>query len=245
MAETQLKSSARKAGRAQVFAASDHILKAGRRPTQATLRELLGGGSLQSINRYLAEWYEELGARLSATEPSFADVPAEAASLLQRLWQLARDGARHRAEDDHRAEEDQARNSLVANLTALETINRELVQGRRAADQMVADLRALLVRKEATVETERAESTGLREALARAALQIAALEAQLAESVERAQLRRRGRGRRAKSAKKSPQPSRFKGPRVRRSPRSNRQSRRASPVPNASRTKPRKRRARP
>jgi hypothetical protein len=81
-----------RASRAQVFAAADQALKAGRRPTQDGVRSALGGGSLTSINTHLNEWYADLGARLARAEQPVGGVPPEANELLQQLWWLALKG---------------------------------------------------------------------------------------------------------------------------------------------------------
>ena len=78
-----------KASRVRVFQAADRILRSGRRPTVEAIRELVGGGSPNSVTAYIQDWYQELGSRLVATEEPLVGFPREAVSLLGELWRIA------------------------------------------------------------------------------------------------------------------------------------------------------------
>jgi hypothetical protein len=149
-----------RANRSQVFAAADRALKAGRRPTQDGVRNALGGGSLTSINAYLNEWYADLGARLARAEQPVGGVPPEANELLQQLWWLALKGRSAGAVSGGESEEVRMmraqRDAAMAQSSALQTLNGELTRARANAERALADTRALLMRREAALEEERA-----------------------------------------------------------------------------------------
>ena len=69
-----------KGSRVRVCQAADRVLRSGRRPTVEGIRELLGGGSPNSVTAYLNDWCRELGGWLVAAETPPACFPAEAVS---------------------------------------------------------------------------------------------------------------------------------------------------------------------
>ncbi len=137
-----------KASRVRVFQAADRILRSGRRPTVEAIRELLGGGSPNSVTAYIQDWYQELGSRLVATEEPLVGFPREAVSLLGELWRIAvadRSGGQVAAADDANIRVLEAeRGSLLAQIAALEVLNRELQHHRASAERSLAEARALL-----------------------------------------------------------------------------------------------------
>lgn len=149
-----------RASRGQVFAAADRALKAGRRPTQDGIRTDLGGGSLNSINLYLNEWYQDLGSRLSRSEEPVKGVPSEASDLLLQLWRLAIKTTGAGKTTDAESEElrimRSQRDAAMAQASALQTLNAELTRHRTTAERSLAEARALLMRREASLEEERA-----------------------------------------------------------------------------------------
>lgn len=183
-----------KASRSNVFAAADEILKGGRRPTVEALKLRLGGGSPNSILAYLGEWYAELGDRLER-----ADTPAEglmpelhrAALMLQRAA-LRPDGP---ADD---ATEVLIR-SMRAEVLSLKTLLDELRAQRARDHQLLADARAMLLRREEALQESAQNELSLQGALA----------------VARDRLRRsRGQARRSvKPSRSSPQRRSVKSPR--------------------------------
>jgi hypothetical protein len=166
-----------KASRTRVWQAADRILRSGRRPTVAGVRELLSGGSPNSVTSYLDDWYRELGGRLVAAEAPLSGLPPPAVSLLMELWRLAAksdhpSGDRATAEDAS-AQLRKAENlSLVAQAKALEALNAELQRHRASAERSLAETRALLARREAALEEERTRLATLELVLAKTRLDL-------------------------------------------------------------------------
>jgi hypothetical protein len=141
------------------------------------IREILGGGSPNSVTAYIQEWYRELGSRLVAAETPLAGFPPEAVSLMTELWRLAAtDQAKSRDSD---AAEDTAtrmlaaeRDSLEAEASALQTLNQELQRHRVTAEKSLAEARALLSRREAALEEERSRAASLEQALVQARMEL-------------------------------------------------------------------------
>jgi len=160
-----------KASRARVWQAVEQIVHAGRRPTVEGVRELLGGGSPNSVTAYINEWYQELGSRLTSADGEFPGVPSEAIGLLAELWRVA---ARPRsgAIDASDALKDAERAALAAEIKALETLNKELEKIRASATKSAADTRALLLRSEAAREAAFAQITDLEAEIAHLRLEL-------------------------------------------------------------------------
>ena len=170
-----------KASRIRVFQAVERITRSGRRPTVEGVRELLGGGSPNSVTAYINQWYQELGGRLAAAETPMPGLPPEAVSLLAELWRVATDPATGAAEASTVSDglRDAERAALVAETKAADTLNKELRKHRAIAEQSLAEARALLARREAALDEERANVAGLEQALAQTRLELeVALERQ-------------------------------------------------------------------
>jgi Plasmid replication region DNA-binding N-term len=167
-----------KASRVRVWQACDRVLRSGRRPTVEGVREILGGGSPNSVTAYINDWYRDLGGRLAAAENPLAGFPPEAVSLMTELWRLAAtDQAKTRDGD---AADDTAtrmlaaeREALEAEATALQTLNQELQRHRGTAEKSLAEARALLSRREAALEEERSRAASLEQALVQARMELA------------------------------------------------------------------------
>jgi chromosome segregation ATPase len=144
------------------------------------IREILGGGSPNSVTAYINEWYRELGSRLAAAETPLAGFPPEAVSLMTELWRLAAtDQAKTRDSD---AADDTAtrmlaaeRDALEAEAKALQTLNQELQRHRSTAEKSLAEARALLSRREAALEEERSRAASLEQALVQARMEVEVL----------------------------------------------------------------------
>ena len=90
---------------AEVRAAADAVLRTGARPTVDNVRKHLGRGSPNRITPILADWYRDLGARVSRGASAFDRVPASAAQLLETLWRsLVTEAERQSATPDWAAE---------------------------------------------------------------------------------------------------------------------------------------------
>ena len=165
-----------KASRVRVFQAADQILRSGRRPTVEAIRELLGGGSPNSVTAYIQDWYQELGERLNTTEKPLAGFPKEAISLLSEMWRIAatdRTGNQMAVADDaDRRLLEAERDSLLAQNKALEVLNQELQRHRASAERSLAEARALLSRREGALESAREQMAKLQQALAASRMQL-------------------------------------------------------------------------
>ena len=163
-----------KASRIRVWQAVERIVAAGRRPTVEGVRELLGGGSPNSVTAYINEWYQELGHRLEGSESPIPGLPREVVSLLAEIWRVAAGPKAGSAAVATVASElrDAEHSALVAETNALETLNKELQKHRLNAERSLADTRALLVRREAALEREQAQTALLEQALAQVRLDL-------------------------------------------------------------------------
>ena len=164
-----------KASRVRVFQAADRILRSGRRPTVEAIRELLGGGSPNSVTAYIQDWYQELGSRLVATEEPLARFPMEAVSLMGELWRIANadrgGGQPVDADDSDRRAFDAERETLLAQNKALEILNHELQRHQASVERSLAEARALLSRREGALEVGREQIAELEMALATARME--------------------------------------------------------------------------
>ncbi len=167
-----------KASRVRVFQAADRILRSGRRPTVEAVRELLGGGSPNSVTAYIQDWYQELGSRLVATEEPLVGFPREAVSLMGELWRIAAadrgGGQTVGADDSDRRAIEAERESLLAQNKALEILNQELQRHRASAERSLAEARALLSRREGELESAREQIAELEMALVTARMELEA-----------------------------------------------------------------------
>jgi hypothetical protein len=166
-----------KASRVRVWQACDRVLRSGRRPTVEGIREILGGGSPNSVTAYIQEWYRELGSRLAAAEAPLAGFPPEAVSLMTELWRLAATdqvnaGGTDAANDTAARMLAAERDALEAEAKALQTLNQELQRHRSTAEKSLAEARALLSRREAALEEERSRAASLEQALVQARMEL-------------------------------------------------------------------------
>jgi hypothetical protein len=152
-----------KASRERVFAAADEALRGGRRPTIEAIQARLGGGSPNGILAYLKEWYSELGERLGLTETPAEGLTPEvhrAALVLQAA--LTRQAASGPAGESTEA----LIRSLRAEVLSLQMLLDEL-RGQRGRDQqLLADARALLVRRDEDLQACIASEAALKSTLA-------------------------------------------------------------------------------
>jgi hypothetical protein len=235
-----------KASRLRVWQAADRILRSGRRPTVEGVRELLGGGSPNSVTSYLNDWYRELGTRLESAEAPLAGLPAAAVTLLTELWRLAnavRGEVSREVEDDASARLwETERGFLEAQAKALETLNQELQRHRASAEKSLAETRALLARREAALDEERSRTASLDQAFAQARLDLeVALERQRIAPA-RAAAPTRSRKIRKRLAAKVPRESSRRATRIKRAnPKSRSKPSRRPPMGAASRRRHAKR----
>jgi Plasmid replication region DNA-binding N-term len=83
-------------GLLDVQRAADALLRQGRKPSVAAIREHLGGGSPNTITPLLAKYWEKLGSRLGDGPESLERVPEALARVTELLWRRALEEARQR-----------------------------------------------------------------------------------------------------------------------------------------------------
>src|SRR5580692_8437034 len=83
-------------GLLDVQRAADALLRQGRKPSVAAIREQLGGGSPNTITPLLAKYWEKLGSRLGDGPESLERVPEALARVTELLWRRALEEARER-----------------------------------------------------------------------------------------------------------------------------------------------------
>jgi hypothetical protein len=83
-------------GLLDVQRAADALLKQGRKPSVAAIREHLGGGSPNTITPLLAKYWEKLGSRLGNGPESLERVPEALARVTELLWRRALEEATER-----------------------------------------------------------------------------------------------------------------------------------------------------
>src|ERR1700722_7461084 len=76
-------------GLLDVQRAADALLRRGRKPSIAAIREQLGGGSPNTITPLLAKYWQKLGSRLGDGPESLERVPGALARLTELLWRRA------------------------------------------------------------------------------------------------------------------------------------------------------------
>src|ERR1700733_615747 len=83
-------------GLLDVQRAADALLRHGRKPSVAAIREQLGGGSPNTITPLLAKYWAKLGGRLGDGPESLERVPDALARVTELLWRRALEEARER-----------------------------------------------------------------------------------------------------------------------------------------------------
>lgn len=83
-------------GLLDVQRAADALLRQGRKPSVAAIREQLGGGSPNTITPLLAKYWEKLGSRLGDGPESLERVPEALARVTELVWRRALEEARER-----------------------------------------------------------------------------------------------------------------------------------------------------
>jgi chromosome segregation ATPase len=76
--------------------AADTLLRLGRKPSIAALREQLGGGSPNTLGPLLEKYWKSLGNRIPAGPDALERVPDSLARLTEALWLRSIDEARER-----------------------------------------------------------------------------------------------------------------------------------------------------
>jgi hypothetical protein len=97
--------------RQKVFLAADQLLEQGLRPTQQNVRELIGSGSLTTINKALGDWWTTLGERITRRN-QHPEVPEAVLLSAGKLWDQALAYAEQRFREQRTQLEQQHRESL-------------------------------------------------------------------------------------------------------------------------------------
>jgi hypothetical protein len=77
--------------------AADALLRRGQKPSIATVREQLGGGSPNTLAPLLEQYWKALGSRVAAGPEALERVPESLARMTEALWLRSLDEARQRA----------------------------------------------------------------------------------------------------------------------------------------------------
>lgn len=178
---------------ADVLEAADALLARGERPTIERVRQELGRGSPNTVNRHLDVWWTSLAQRVQGQSGS--TLPASLLELCGRLYA----GVRHEAQAEAMTILDLGENRLKASMADLEAernaLQLERVGATAASERLAAELSALRDRNEALTdekfrlqsEIERVASTAS-QAMASAKSVGAALE--LAQAKHQAEVQR-------------------------------------------------------
>lgn len=110
-------------------ATADILLQEGIRPTQQSVRERMGSGSITTINKALNAWWNELGDRIKAntSHPMLPDPVAESAS---KLWRQALAYAEKELEGQREELEQSYRKKIKQVVTQDSSTNQELKELR-------------------------------------------------------------------------------------------------------------------
>jgi len=127
-------------GLLDVQRAADALLRQGRKPSVAAIREHLGGGSPNTITPLLAKYWEELGSRLGDGPESLERVPEALARVTELLWRRALEEARERLKIVQSP--DQAGGKLEELQEQIGKLSLALAEGRAREGEQVAQLAA-------------------------------------------------------------------------------------------------------
>ncbi|WP_420466246.1 DNA-binding protein [Panacagrimonas sp.] len=137
---------ARGISEADVLEAADALLARGERPTIERVRQKLGRGSPNTVNRHLDAWWTSLAQRVQGRSRS--TLPASLLELCGRLYEGVREQARVEAQADVTLAEDR----LNVALTDLEAQKNALLLERAgiaaAGEKLAAELTSLRERNE-------------------------------------------------------------------------------------------------
>lgn len=124
--------------REKVFEVADAMLEQGARPTQQSVRERIGSGSLTTINKALNEWWQQLGERITRHN-QHPELPEPVLIAANQMWDRALAYAEERFVEqrekilaDQRAMREQHSRADESDQQALRTIQ---VQNARLLEQ--------------------------------------------------------------------------------------------------------------
>jgi len=143
-----------------VFSTADQLLADGQRPTIERVRQALGRGSPNTVNRHLDAWWAQLSTRVQIREDS-QQVPAPVLRLAEKLWTETLAEARQQA----REELDAAQKSLEEQGVRLAAERDEFARLQLAQQQHVTALESDVQSTRAELQAARAEISDLRQLL--------------------------------------------------------------------------------
>ncbi len=121
--------------------AADALLRQGIKPSVATVREQLGGGSPNTLTPLLSKYWETLGQRVSAGPESLERVPESLARVTELLWRRALEEARERLK--MLVEPDASMNQLLQLQEQLMKLSVALAESRAREGEQLTHLGAL------------------------------------------------------------------------------------------------------
>jgi hypothetical protein len=134
--------------RQKVYAAADQLLEQGLRPTQQNVRELIGSGSLTTINKALGDWWQTLGERISRRN-QHQELPEAVLNSAGKLWDQALAYAEQRfveqrsqLEQRHRESLEQMRQDDLAVSTDLRQLQEQNARLLERSEQLALQLDA-------------------------------------------------------------------------------------------------------
>jgi hypothetical protein len=139
-------------GLLDVQRAADALLRQGRKPSVAAIREHLGGGSPNTITPLLAKYWEKLGSRLGEGPESLERVPEALARVTELLWRRALEEARKRLTMLQSSED--SGNELGELQEQLSKLSVALAEARAREGEQLAHLSTLSKERE-TLRAER------------------------------------------------------------------------------------------
>jgi hypothetical protein len=107
--------------REKVFAAADSLLQEGARPTQQTVRDRIGSGSITTINSALNTWWSTLSDRINRKD-QHPELPEPVISAANTLWDQALAYAHHSLKKEREEIEEILLRRKAENLEQLEQL---------------------------------------------------------------------------------------------------------------------------
>lgn len=144
--------------REKVFQAADALLQEGKKPTQQTVRERIGSGSITTINSALNDWWQSLAQRFNR-QSQHPELPDAVLSAANKLWDQALAYAHHSLEQE-RAElqtwQQEGRAAHQAQLEQLRaTIDQMQVQNTQQHSELVQVQNQLFETRQALLDNEK------------------------------------------------------------------------------------------
>lgn len=148
----------------QVFEVADGLLADGARPTVERVRQTLGSGSPNTVNRHMEAWWGRLASRLNDGKSAVEGRPPELEKAFQNLWNLARGMAEATQSERIQAERAalaQDREAVDKARQDIETERQTLAAARDLLHAEMKDLRAAAAESAKKADQLQAENKAL------------------------------------------------------------------------------------